>query len=411
MSADLPPLYPPANVFEWKVKVTAVSKADTVFVRFCEYEQKYKEMVDRMKIFYLMNPRKVSRAVKDGLYVAISTTKAARVRVVDQNKDSINCYFIDNGFSRQLKIRALHEIQDTFKELPAQAYEFELHSIDDTDDVKSYVSQIVNERMGKEFVAKLIHRKQLGKCVVELYFDVKNELLDENCLNIAVNRFIRRQNIEQLLSKKGSLVDVYVTHCVIKHGNCVISVQMDDDNLKQLNANQENIDNSCERFGQKLDNTSAPFNSIYYVKSNEHWRRVKISNIDDGMAYVFFIDYGYSEFVELSEIRELDELMDLNRFIPFLVHEVSLVPTKMMFSETDAVFLLNFFGVSVATMYIDEVADENHIYPLVNIFKSITAEFEKNWALKATTSNLADKAQKTHFKDLNNIFSKRAVVN
>lgn len=78
------------------------------------------------------------------------------------------------------------------------------------------------------------------------------------------------------------------------------------------------LDQLFEHFdGTILETPIVPQVEGHYIvhSSDSNWYRAKIVSIDDGEAVVMYVDYGNTEKVALSEIREMEhKFMDLHMF-------------------------------------------------------------------------------------------------
>ena len=318
---------------EHMVYITHVAQCDKIFLRLieCEFSYEFEKMSELMNDFY--DSKGVSYKLKDidmnVICVVFDRTYSeffrAEIKVLNKQKRSVLCYYLDEGMEREVDINDLYAIDEEFLQLKFQAIQVQLDKFD-----KFYKSQYLKALIEKIFCQRkfLCKRVQTNPLIISLY-DVKNE-------NESITELFAKEQEHFMLEKLETDTVFSALITFVDETQQLIYIQTEKKEFFEelmLKANEFYEHLSPASYSELSKQSMAKIKNEEYRSKNffcakyhadSVWYRVKfVRDIDPENISVFFVDYGNKESVCLKNIMIIPQEFVVYANLPLQAFPVS----------------------------------------------------------------------------------------
>lgn len=227
-----------------------------------------------------------------------ATNAWCRARVTAAQRNSVDVFFFDYGNSETVTNDKVRPLKPQFLKLPPQAVECVLDGVQAVGgqlDDKGFTS-MGEALLDKEFTAKITGK---GDVITIQLMD------DPGCPSRDIEDLVKRGILCKHIStgdlKEGATYDVYVA-CVVDLREFWIQLDCNTEKLENLMQKVEDLYNIP---GHQAVACHLGSLCCAQYSQDEAWYRAEVIQIQDTRARVRFIDYGNSEVVDVSGLREL----------------------------------------------------------------------------------------------------------
>ena len=229
-----------------------------------------------------------------------ATNEWYRARVTAAQRNSVDVFFFDYGNSDTVTNDKVRPLKPQFSKLPAQAVECVLEGVQavggqlDDQGFRAMGEALLD----KEFTAKIIGKDDV--VTIQLVDDSGDQLRDFEDL---VKRGILCRHVAAGDLKEGTTYNVYVACVADPHEFWI-----------QLDCNTEKLENLMQRVEElysrpgHLTVPACPGSLCCAQYSQDSaWYRAEVIQVQGTRARVRFIDYGNSEVIDVTGLKQLDQ--------------------------------------------------------------------------------------------------------
>lgn len=233
------------------------------------------------------------------LYVATNDWYRAHVTAV--HRDGVDVFFFDYGNCDTVANDKVRPLKPQFSKLPAQAVECILGGVEPAggqlnDEGFTAMSEAL---LDAEFTAKVTGKESNNVVTIEIVDDSGRPL--EIVENFVRRKFLRKSGGGSL--REGETYDVYVA-CVADPPDFWIQLES---NTEKLEALMERVEELYSQPGRPSVPAHPGSLCCTQYSQDGAWYRAEVMQVQGTKARVRFIDYGNSEVVNTSELKQLDQ--------------------------------------------------------------------------------------------------------
>lgn len=257
-----------------------------------------------------------------------------RVKVLKLKGDEAQIEYVDYGETGPVPISTLKSIPQRFLELPFQAIALSLHGVPKTKN-SEVILKLKRLTLNKDLVAE-VKRKNEDSVSVELY-DTSSDVTDININRILY--LIPDEEMKPVLPKQGEQIEAFVTYATLE-GH--IFIQIPGGGTTRLNELMQDItEHYSQQSTKAAEFVSSPQKEkIYCAKCSVDgaWYRALITQVfPERQVEVYYVDYGNSETLPISSLREPSKAISHVNLLPFQALECRLEGTdKKALTEEQA---------------------------------------------------------------------------
>ena len=228
-----------------------------------------------------------------------ATNEWYRARVTAAKRDSVDVFFFDYGNTDTVSNDKVRPLKPQFATLPAQAIECILNGVESVEsklDERSFTA-MAEAMLDRELTVKITRTGRVVDIVIVEDSHGLDDLIEDFVKGGVLYRNVSASNI-----KKGETYDAYVA-CIVDPYEFWI----------QLDQNSEKLESLMQRIGELYSYPRHPpapaqLGSLCCAQYSQDgaWYRAKVLQVQGPKAKVRFIDYGNSEVVEVSQLKQLD---------------------------------------------------------------------------------------------------------
>ena len=290
-----------------------------------EYSERFEDLSSNMDLHYYDKqtiPR-VGQPEVGKIYAAQVSTDWHRVKVTELRGIVCTCWFLDHGDEDKVPVEDLREIAPKFLDLPPQAITVELAGLEDYDYSESLIQHLNNYLLGKSLVGKVENRKALGNNSVKIskstgkprmvLFDTSSEDVDVNLNQKLIEVLVTQDSQSKLPAVGGEDVTVFVSF-IAKNGE--LYVQKESGTFTMI---EKMIVEQGPEAMKAAPATELEVGKLYlakYAEDGSLYRAEVLSEVKEEKVEVFFVDYGNSSQVGLTDIWELSAISDVMSELP-----------------------------------------------------------------------------------------------
>lgn len=308
---QLPPLEIPHREY-LDIFVTHVEGFNCVYFRLIgdEFSGAFDELTTNMELYY-MDAKNLSPA-KDlcigGIYAASFEKSWFRVEILNINDNKVKVKFVDHGDEEIIDLTELHDLHQQFFYLPAQLLRCSMAHLENARRDPSALALLQDLALGQTLVGKVTSWQEPISLILF------NTITDEDInINKKISELLKLNYVEPKLPGTGGIAEVYLMHVSLTGD---LFVQIESETYKDLENILEVARKETHGEAMEIDLTR-----LYLARFNEDgewYRAVPRSNIDpDGKVQMWFVDFGNTDRLQLSKIKELDNEYDELLNIPY----------------------------------------------------------------------------------------------
>ena len=302
----------------WDVFITCVRSTTHLSIRLVgdDTSERFEDLSSNMDLHYYDKGAipQVAGPEVGKIYAAHLSSDWHRVKVVEVRGLACTCWFIDHGDTEVVPLEDLRELAPKFLSLPPQAVTVQLAGLEDYEYSAAVLDHLNTLLLGKSLVAKVENRRLLGghntrngKSLPRLVlFDTSSEDVDVNLNQKLIELLVSQDSQSKLPQPGGEEVSVLVSH-IDKNGD--IYVQKESSAFTMVE--KLIVEHSEEVLASAPASLLLP-DSLYLVKYSEDGSLYRAALLPDPAVKdsvgVFFVDYGNSSAVALSDVWELSSL-------------------------------------------------------------------------------------------------------
>lgn len=305
-----------------------------------------------------------------------------RVKVLKVKGDKVQIEYMDYGDTGMVPSSSLKNIPPRFLELPFQACTISLNGLPKTKN-SEVVLKLKHMTLNKDLVAEVVKRSG-NTASVELY-DTSSEVADININTMLRSLVIPDEEMVPVLPKPGEQIDAFVTY-VTPQGN--IFIQIPGGGTTRLEELMEDISEHYSQPTKAAEFMSNPHkDKMCCAKcSDGAWYRAIVTKVlPDRQVEVQYVDYGNTEQLPVSSLREPARAIGHVNSLPFQALECKLEGTDKQEALTEeqgyAIMERNVLlevvqssDVPLVRLFVPSEEDEN---TLLNLAELIGLESEK----------------------------------
>ena len=290
-----------------------------------EYSEKFEDLSSNMDLHYYDKatiPR-VGQPEVGKIYAAQVSSDWHRVKVTELRGIVCTCWFLDHGDEDKVPVEDLREIAPKFLELPPQAITVELAGLEDYDYSESLVQHLNNYLLGKSLVGKVENRKALGNNLVKtsksscqprmVLFDTSSEDVDVNLNQKLIEVLVTQDSQSKLPAVGGEDITVFVSF-IAKTGE--LYVQKESSTFTMIEKMIVEQGPEAMKAPPAADIEEGKLYLAKYSEDGSLYRAELMSEVREEKVEVFFVDYGNTAEVGLSEVWELSAISDVMSDLP-----------------------------------------------------------------------------------------------
>lgn len=311
----------------WDVFITYVRSTVNISLRLIgeEYSEKFEDLSSNMDLHYYDKeaiPR-VGQPEVGKIYAAQVSSDWHRVKVTELRGIVATCWFLDHGDQDQVPVEDLREIAPKFLDLPPQAITVELAGLEDYEYSESLMEYLNNCLLGKSLVGKVENRKTLGNSQGKtskstskprmVLFDTSSEDVDVNLNQKLIELLVTQDSQSKLPAVGGEDITVFVSF-IAKNGE--LYVQRESSTFTMIEKMIVDQGPEAMKAAPASDIQEGKLYLAKYAEDGSLYRAEVLSEAREDKVEVFFVDYGNSSRVGLTEIWELNTISEVMSELP-----------------------------------------------------------------------------------------------
>ncbi|XP_017281104.1 tudor domain-containing protein 7A [Kryptolebias marmoratus] len=298
------------------VLVTEAKSSNVVTIRYVgeNYSNAQEAMEDVMQVFYSSKQQIVAHPVI-GQLVAVrgeDGEEMARAQVMDvTNPDKIKVFYVDYGFSVETSVTNLQELHQDFLSLPFQATNVRLAGLEAFSSHLLVLSLLDKLAVGKILLMETLQPCPQDETPLAVFYDTSQD--EDVNINSMCLKALQDKTMNNPLSMNVTHQDVCVSS-VCADGT--IFCQLPSRGTARLRKLLEEVDAYYMSQMTFECLVSRPFNGKFCLaRYKGKWARAELTNMfGNRVMEIFFIDFGVSVTIEVTELREIPPLF-LKAFI------------------------------------------------------------------------------------------------
>merc|ERR550539_303224 len=257
------------------------------------------------------------------IYAAQVSSDWHRVKVTELRGIVATCWFLDHGDQDQVPVEDLREIAPKFLDLPPQAITVELAGLEDYEHSESLMENLNSCLLGKSLVGKVENRKTLGdnqgktsKSASKprmVLFDTSSEDVDVNLNQKLIELLVTQDSQSKLPAVGGEDITVFVSF-IAKDGE--LYVQRESSTFTMIEKMIVEQGPEAMKAAPASDIQEGKLYLAKYSEDGSLYRAELMSEVREEKVEVFFVDYGNTAEVSLSEVWELSAISDVMSDLP-----------------------------------------------------------------------------------------------
>ena len=290
-----------------------------------EYSEKFEDLSSNMDLHYYDKdaiPR-VGQPEVGKIYAAQVSSDWHRVKVTELRGIECTCWFLDHGDQDKVPVEDLREIAPKFLDLPAQAITVELAGLEDYEYSESLMENLNSCLLGKSLVGKVENRKTLGNSQGKtsksaskprmVLFDTSSEDVDVNLNQKLIELLVTQDSQTKLPAVGGEDITVFVSF-ISKNGE--LYVQRESSTFTMIEKMIVEQGPEAMKAAPASDIQEGKLYLAKYAEDGSLYRAEVLSEAREDKVDVFFVDYGNSSSVGLTEIWELNTISEVMSELP-----------------------------------------------------------------------------------------------
>ncbi|XP_073250935.1 tudor domain-containing protein 7-like [Porites lutea] len=248
-----------------------------------------------------------------------------RVKVLKVKGDTAHIEYLDYGDTGHVPTSNLRSIPSRFLELPFQALTISLSGLPKTKNAE-VILKLKQMTLNRDLVAEVINMN-CNTVSVELW-DTSNEGADININRLLRSLVIPDEEMVPVLPKPGEQIDAYVTFVTLE-GH--IFIQIPGGGTTRLDELMNDISEHYSQPTKAAEFVSSPQkDKIVCAKcSDGAWYRAVVSKVlPDRQVEVKYVDYGNTEELPISSLRQPTRSISHVNSLPFQALECRLEGTE-----------------------------------------------------------------------------------
>ncbi|XP_055382832.1 tudor domain-containing protein 7B-like [Condylostylus longicornis] len=308
----------------WNLYITHCESPATIWARIIDnnYSQKLETLLNQIEQ-KMLNKKTQPDSILTGQHYLVSMSETWHRVYLQKMNDEINrclCFFIDFGDKDWVSIDELYVCDKEFLKLPPQAISFSLFGLQDFTE-NPIANKCLNETiMGASLVAEILTKKEIyesneSKQIDIVLYDTSSHI-DIIINEVLIERICAGVPIPEL--KQNSPTNVNITH-ITDRGD--IYLQILDSNFYYLQKLiLQLIESKFQHDQYKVKLEELNLSNLYLVADEGKWYRGSLVDIDvknrNAKEFkIFYVDYGLTKQVNISNIFSLESLSTaLNRY-------------------------------------------------------------------------------------------------
>ncbi|KAL3271551.1 hypothetical protein HHI36_022028 [Cryptolaemus montrouzieri] len=319
-------------------QITCIMSLNEVWLRQWDTPEfkEFNEMTLLMEPYYNEEGQnhKVENIQLGSFYVASYDSNWYRVRALEIQDNSVNCFLIDFGDEYLIDKNNLYDIRREFATSQAQAFVCRLAGLEDLYDANIPLEKLTSY-VGNAVILESAQSDDTDDTVSDQSIPVvMYDFSNGNSLNEEILETLAME-IAMPTIKPNIIQEVFVSH-LTDAGDIYVQVRSKGfESLQRLLENLENeiAHNPPTQCMKKIDrNTWMSNKDRLYLskdKNDGHWYRAKILDMSPkgDMAQVYFVDKGNYEVVKISQevMYPLDKISDVLHQFPAQAVQVRMV--------------------------------------------------------------------------------------